>query len=325
MIIKHFEISEKTLTKFDLYLFYGKNEGLQNEIIKQKFIHNFNGKIEKYDETEFIQNYDDIVNSILNKSFFDDKKIFIISRTTDKSLKLIENLQEKNLDEIKIIFKSGALEKKSKLRILFEKEKNLSLTAFYEDNARDLTNIAFEFLNKNNIKLSREAVNLLVNRASGERGNLKTELEKIYNYSLSNKNVSLENVLKLSNLAENYAVNELADSYFLKNKKNIAKILNENNYSNEDCVLIIRTLLGKSKKLRVIIEENIEIRNIDKVISNFKPPIFWKDKENVKKQANSWDLNDLKEVIYKINDLELAVKTNSNQSLNLVSDFVINC
>ena len=132
-------------------------------------------------------------------------------------------------------------------------------------------------------------------------------------------------MLKLSNLAENYAVNELADSYLLKNKKNIAKILNENNYSNEDCVLIIRTLLGKSKKLRVIIEENIEIRNIDKVISNFKPPIFWKDKENVKKQANSWDLNDLKEVIYKINDLELAVKTNSNQSLNLVSDFVINC
>ena len=325
MIIKHFEISEKTLAKFDLYLFYGKNEGLQNEIIKQKFILNFNGKIEKYDETEFIQNYDDIVNSILNKSFFDNKKIFIISRTTDKSLKLIENLQEINLDEIKIIFKSGALEKRSKLRILFEKGKNLALTAFYEDNARDLTNIAFEFLNKNNVKLSREAVNLLVNRASGERRNLKTELEKIYNYSLSNKNVSLENVLKLSNLAENYTVNELADSYFLKNKKSIAKILNENNYSNEDCVLIIRTLLGKSKKLRVIIEENIEIRNMDKVISNFKPPIFWKDKENVKKQANSWDLNDLKEVIYKINDLELAVKTNSNQSLNLVSDFVINC
>tara|TARA_B100000674_G_scaffold468528_1_gene454556 strand:+ start:43 stop:1020 length:978 start_codon:yes stop_codon:yes gene_type:complete len=325
MIIKHFEISEKTLAKFDLYLFYGKNEGLQNEIIKHKLIINFNGKIEKYDETEFIQNYDDIVSSILNKSFFDNKKIFIISRTTEKSIKIIENLKEKNLDEIKIIFKSGALEKKSKLRSLFEKEKNLALTAFYEDNARDLTNIAFEFLNKNNIKLSREAVNLLVNRASGERKNLKTELEKIYNYSLSNKNVSLENVLKLSNLAENYAVNELADSYFLKNKKNIAKILNENIYSNEDCVLIIRTLLGKSKKLRLIIEENLEIRNIDRVISNFKPPIFWKDKENVKNQANSWDLNDLKEVIYKINDLELAVKTNSNQSLNLVSDFVINC
>ena len=325
MIIKHFEISEKTLTKFDLFLFYGKNEGLQNEIIKNKFIVNFKGKIEKYEESDFIQNYEDIVNSILIKSFFDNKKIFIISRTTDKSLKLIENLKEINLDEIKIIFKSGALEKRSKLRNLFEKEKNLALTAFYEDNVRDLTNIAFEFLNKNNIKLSREAVNLLVNRASGERKNLKTELEKIYNYSLTNKNVSLENVLKLSNLAENYAVNELADSYLLKNKKNIAKILNENNYSNEDCVLIIRSLLGKSKKLRVIIEENIEIRNIDKVISNFKPPIFWKDKENVKKQANSWDLNDLKEVIYKINDLELAVKTNSNQSLNLVSDFVINC
>ena len=80
MIIKHFEISEKTLTKFDLFLFYGKNEGLQNEIIKNKFIVNFKGKIEKYEESDFIQNYEDIVNSILIKSFFDNKKIFIISR-----------------------------------------------------------------------------------------------------------------------------------------------------------------------------------------------------------------------------------------------------
>ena len=98
----------------------------------------------------------------------------------------------------------------------------------YEDNIKSLTDLAIKFLNQNNIKISRESLNLLVNRASGDRDNLKIELEKIYNYSISNKSIDLKTVEKLSNLAENYSVNELADSYLSRNKKNISKILNEN-------------------------------------------------------------------------------------------------
>ena len=78
-----------------------------------------------------------------------------------------------------------------------------------------------------------------------------------------------------------------------KNKKNISKILNENSYSDEDCILILRTILNKSKRLLDILERYEKIANLDEVISTTKPPIFWKDKEIVKNQVNMWEIDDL--------------------------------
>ena len=172
--------------------------------------------------------------------------------------------------------------------------------------------------------MSREGINLLIERASGDRKNLKKELEKIYSYSLSNKNLKFDVIRKLTNLAENQNVNELAEQYLSKNTKKVAKILNENVYSDEDCLLILRTILGKSKRLLLIIKKNREVKDIDKVIMATRPPIFWKEKENVKKQATYWDFDNLKDKIYQINKIESLKKTNSKNSLNIVSDFIVN-
>ena len=324
MIIKHFELTKDKISKFNYYLFHGKNEGLKKEIIERNFIKNFNGNIDKYDESYFISNKETIISELLSKSLFEDRKIIIISRVTDKIIKIIDEIVRRNLDELIIILKSEILEKKSKLRQLFEKEKKLASIALYEDTSRDLTRIITEFLNFNKIRLSQESINLLVNRASGDRENLKIELEKIYNYSITNKDINISKIKVLTNLAENYSVNELAENFLLKNKKNISKILNENNYSDEDCILILRTILSKSKRLFNILKRNEELNNIDQVISSTKPPIFWKEKESVKVQANSWKLNDLKNKIYEINEIELLIKNNSKNSLNLVSDFIFN-
>ena len=324
MIIKHFELTKDKISKFNYYLFHGKNEGLKKEIIERNFIKNFKGNIDKYDENYFISNKETIISELLSKSLFEDKKIIIISRVTDKIIKIIDEIVRRNLDELIMILKSEILEKKSKLRQLFEKEKELASIALYEDTFRDLTRIITEFLNFNKIRLSQESINLLVNRASGDRENLKIELEKIYNYSITNKDINISKIKVLTNLAENYSVNELAENFLLKNKKNISKILNENNYSDEDCILILRTILSKSKRLFNILKRNEELNNIDQVISSTKPPIFCKEKESVKVQANSWKLNDLKNKIYEINEIELLIKNNSKNSLNLVSDFIFN-
>ena len=324
MIIKHFELTEDKISKFNYYLFHGKNEGLKKEIIERNFIKNFNGNIDKYDENYLISKKETIISELLSKSLFENRKIIIISRVTDKIIKIIDEIVRRNLDELIIILKSEILEKKSKLRQLFEKEKKLASIALYEDTSRDLTKIITEFLNFNKIRLSQESINLLVNRASGDRENLKIELEKIYNYSITNKDIDISKIKVLTNLAENYSVSELAENFLLKNKKNISKILNENNYSDEDCILILRTILSKSKRLFNILKRNEELNNIDQVISSTKPPIFWKEKESVKVQANSWKLNDLKNKIYEINEIELLIKKNSKNSLNLVSDFIFN-
>ncbi len=324
MIIKSYEINKIELNKFNFFLFYGKNEGAQSEIINQYFIKNFNGKVSKYDENEFINNYEVIASEILTKSLFENEKIIIISRTTDKSLKFIQEIINKEPKDTNFLLKSGPLEKKSKIRSFFERNKKSIVIPFYEESTKSLNFIIEQFIRKNQIKLSRESINLLIERSSGDRANLNTELEKIYNYSISNKNINYNTVRKLSNLSENYAVSEIAESFLSKNKKKTSKILNENIYSDEDCILILRTIANKSKRLLNIIEENNNSNNIDKVISSFKPPIFWKEKEIVKNQVKTWKINDLRSKIYEINNLELILKSNSKNSLNILSDFIIN-
>ncbi len=324
MIIKTQELKKKSFKNFSLFLMYGKNEGFKNDIINNYFLKDFDGEINKYEENSFIENQDEIISELLNKSLFESQKMVIISRVTEKIYKTIQEIIEKKIINISIILKSGVLEKKSKLRNLFEKNKSLIAIPFYEDNSVELYSIATGFLQKNKINLSRESINLLINRASGDRGNLISELNKIYSFSISNKQITLENIERLTNLTENHGVNELVNNYLIKNTKYVAKILNENNYSDDDCILILRTILAKSKKLLVMIEQNKTINNIDEVISKARPPIFWKEKENMKAQLKTWNSDELKGKIYKINQIELTIKSNNKNSLNLISDFIFN-
>jgi len=324
MIIKSFEIEKIKSIKNNLILIYGTNQGYKNQVIKEFFEKLFEGEILRFDENEILNNHEEFISNLMNKSLFDDNKLIIISRTSDKILKFVNEIIERKIEKIKIIINSDNLEKKSKLRILFEKEKEFVCIPFYEDNNKSLSLIAQNFFRQKNIKVSQEIINLLIGRSRGDRGNLINELNKIENLSITKKNIDIEDVLKLTNLSENYSVFELVESYLAKNKKQVSKILNENNYANDECILILRTILNRSKRLLKLKESQIQTGNIDLTISSFKPPIFWKEKDVVKKQIQSWSDDEVKKMIYKINDIEILVKKNSNNSLNFISDFVSN-
>ena len=324
MIKKAFEINKINLNKYSFYLFYGENEGYKNEIIKNKFEKLYSNKVYRYDEKEVLEKKSEFFNSILTKSFFENDKLIIISRATDKIKDIIEEIFLKKIDDIKIILSASILEKKSKLRNYFEKSKDTICIAFYADTTQTLSSIALNFFRENKISLSQETINLIIERCKGNRENLNNELKKIENYSKSEKKISTEDILKLSNLAENYNASELTDNCLAKNIKKTANILNENNYSNEDCILILRTLLIKAKRL-LKLREDVKINNnIEQAITNFKPPIFWKDKEIVKIQVSKWSLNEVKILIYEISNIELLTKKNSSNSLNIISDFLLN-
>ena len=221
MIIKYFQLKKTDKKKLKVLLFYGKNNGLKEDTINQVFLENFDGSLNRYDEQYFIANYENIISELLNESLFENKKIIIISRVSEKIYRFIDDINKRNINDVIIILKTGVLEKKSKLRTFFEKSKTLIIVPFYDDNSQDLTKIIVEFLSKNKIKMSRESINLLINRSSRDRENIKVELEKIYNYSLSNKKIDFEIVKKLSNLTENFGVSELADSFLERNSKNV--------------------------------------------------------------------------------------------------------
>ena len=324
MIIKSFELEKLISSNLNIHLIYGNNEGIKQDIISNFYTKNFKGEVLKYDEQDILNNKDEFISSLVTKSLFDTEKLIIISRGTDKLISLIDEVLEREKIGAKIIIKSSNLEKKSKLRNLFEKEKNVICTPVYEDDTRSLNLIINNFLKNYKLSLSQEIKNILIERSNGDRINLKNELSKLKNLSITKKKLSIEDVLKLSNLAENYSVFELSDNYLAKNSKKVSNILNENNYSSDDCILIIRTILNKSKRLLKIRNEVDNNKNIDQVISTIKPPIFWKEKEIVKKQAQSWSTNEVKNIIFKINDLEALVKKNTANSMLFVSNFISN-
>mgnify|MGYP002642192310 FL=1 len=324
MILKSFELNKIKLNNYKFYLFYGDNEGLKEENIKNLFEKNYKDKIHRYEEKEILDDINIFFNSVLTKSFFDNEKLIIINRATDKIKTIIEELMEKNPEDIQIILNSKNLEKKSSLRKLFEKEKSIVCIPFYEDNNQTLNSIISLFFRNKKIPISQQLINVLVERSRGDRKNLNNELEKIENFSLNKKNLNIQEIIKLTNLADNYSASELVDHSLAKNTRKTVTILGENNYSDEDNIIIIRTLLAKLKRLVKIYDLIDEKNNIEQAISACKPPIFWKDKPLVTQQIRSWKKDGLEQLIYKTNEIELLVKKNSVLAKNILADFIIN-
>jgi len=324
MILKSFELNKLKLENYNFYLFYGDNEGLKEDTIKNFFVKKYQNKIHRYEEKEILDNIDDFYNNVFTKSFFDNEKLIIINRVTDKIREIIEELIEKKTEDIQFILNSKNLEKKSTLRKLFEKQKSIVCIPFYEDNNQTLNSIISLFFRNKKIPISQQLINVLVERSRGDRKNLNNELEKIENFSLNKKNLNIEEIIKLTNLADNYSASELVDHSLAKNTRKTVTIMGENNYSDEDNIIIIRTLLAKLKRLVKIYELVDEKNNIEQAISACKPPIFWKDKPLVIQQIRSWKKDGLEQLIYKTNEIELLVKKNSALAKNILADFIIN-
>ena len=321
MIIKNFEIKKVDLNKNPFVLLYGKNEGLKKqikiELLKNKSI------TSNYEEREILDNADQFIETLVTKSLFESEKLIIINRASDKLLKILSEIVEKKIQDLIIIVDADNLEKKSKIRSFFEKGKNCICIPFYPDTDQILFKIASEYLRKKNISISSSDLNFVVNKCKGDRKFLFTELEKIELFTKNGKKITKENLGRLINLIENHSINELVDSFLSKNKRRTIKILGENNFNRDDCILITRIFLNKLKKILKLSIEYENNKNLDLTISSAKPQIFWKEKEMTKQQILNWDSKNIKKLLYKINNLELLIKKNYDNSINLIIDFML--
>ena len=321
MILKSYEINKVNQKIHHLILFYGKNEGLKSEALNS-LIKNSRNTL-SYEEKEILDNKNNFIESILSKSLFDQQKFIIIKRVTDKILNIIEILHSKKLEDTTIILNSENLEKRSKLRSFFEKDKKLICVPFYPDNDQTLSKLAYNFLRDKKISISPSNINLVINKCSGDRETLVNELQKIEYFVKNGKKINSENISKLINLNENHSISELIDNCLSKNKKKIISILNENNFSNEDCIIITRSFLIKAKKLLALSITFETNKNIELTISSAKPPIFWKEKEITKQQIYEWKPEYIRKLIYSLSEIELQIKKNINNSINIITDFIL--
>ena len=322
MICKFFEIV-KYKDNINFYLFYGENEGQKLETIRSNFS-NFNKEnTYKYNEKDIINNNQIFFERIYSSSFFEKEKLLLISDITDKFLNLVEETLDSKIADVTIILLAKKLEKKSKIRNFFEKNKKTLIVPFYEDTIQNLILIGKKILSDNKISLSQENLNLIIERSQGDRINLKNELEKIISLSKNKNKLELNDILKLTNLSENYSASELADNCLRKNRKKTLNILNENIPSNDDNILILKTFLYKLKRLRKLRINFNKNNDIEKTINSFKPPIFWKDKNTIKDQIKIWNIDDIEGFIIDINNTESLIKRNPQISNQIMSDMIL--
>ena len=320
MIIKSYEIkkNKSNLIKNNFFLLYGENLGLKKDIknfitneVRQK---NKSTEILSLYESEIINDEDTFFNLIYSGSLFSQKKIITIHESTDKLIDIIKDAQNRYSEDIYLIFFSNILDKKSKLRNFFEKEKQLICIPCYLDNEKDLATIAQLELKKNNIILSRESLNLLIEKSNADRNNLRNEIEKIAAYSLNKKKIEIDEIKLLINFSGDYKSDIFVNECLCGNITQYKKIISELYVNTINQILLLRILSNKIHRLLKIKEQNNDQENLENLLNSCKPPIFWKEKPIIKKQLSIWKLNDLKKIIQDINNTEILCKKNPNAS-----------
>jgi len=315
MIIKSYELKKNShsFLSHNSFLLYGENSGLKKDIKNyiEEIIKRSDDNLEllKLYENEITSSDEIFYDFISSDSLFSSKKIIIINEATDKIIKKVNDFYELLPENIYLIVISGILEKKSKLRNFFEKNEKSICIPCYLDNERDLETIIQSEIRKNNLSLSREVINLLIEKSNSDRINLRNELEKIKTYSLKKKMLDLNEIKSLINFSGDYKSEVLINECLCGNITQYKKIISEL-YSNAiNQILHLRILASKVQRLLKIKEQSTKYKNLDDLINASKPTIFWKEKPLVRKQLSIWSLSELKKIIIEINKTELLCKT----------------
>ena len=323
MILKSFNLKQIKNAKSNFFLLYGENEGHKDDLIQDLFLKNFKGETIKYSESQILENKDSFFEICLNESLFANEKIIVINYVTTKLYEILKEITVHEIENKIIILKAGILEKKSRLRQLFEKEKNLVCIAFYQDNHISLYKIANEFFKNQSISISSENINLILEKCSGDRKNLQNELNKILNFCLDKGKITKYEIIKLINFYDDENYFELIDQCLTKNHSKVIKIINNNYFGKNDSIILIRSFLSRLKRIIELKKLMNKVGDIDQSINMFKPPIFWKDKELVKSQMKVWSLVNIQKLMYDLGEIELLIKKQNLNAINILYDFIL--
>ena len=333
MILKKFEIKKElpNFPKYNFFLLYGENIGLKKDIKNaiKKVVEkkkNDTDYLTLY-ENEIMSDEENFFNLVYSGSLFGNQKIITIFDATDKIIKKIEDIYSKNLKDVFFIIFSSILEKKSKLRNFFETNKNTICIPCYLDEQKDLEIIAHTKLKENNITLSRESLNFLIEKSNSDRDNLYNELKKIIAYSLNKKKLELDDIKSLTNFSGDYKSDILVNECLCGNLLQYKKMISEFYINAGNQILLLRILGNKVQRLLKIKGKEDKFKNLENLINNAKPAIFWKEKPLIKKQLSIWTFKELNKIINEINNTELLCKKNPQISkfifINLFSGICI--
>ena len=317
MIFKSYILEQNLdgISNLRMFLFYGENHGLKKEFKEKIKNSNKAQEILNFFQDEIIKNKNILLNEISNKSLFNDKKIIFINEVNEKLIDIINEVSEIIQDE-KIFLFADVLDKRSKLRDFFEKSKLSGITACYQDNEITFRKIIMEKLGSFK-GLSTEIINLIIQNTGLDRNKLNNEIDKITS-CFNNMKIDLKKVDLLLNTKTNSDFNLLKDAALNGNKINTNRLLADTVFEQENNIYYLNLINQRINKLNEI--ENLKSKNsnIELLISNLKPPIFWKDKPILIEQSKKWNKHKIQSALKKTYDTELEIKSNSSIKKDLL-------
>ena len=311
MIFKSY-ILEQNIQPADnhkIFLFYGENQGLKKEFKKNLKVQNKNQEILNFFQDEIIKNKNLLMNEVNNKSLFNEKKIIFINQVNDKILDIVDEIID-NIEDEKIFLFSDILEKKSKLRNYFEKSKSCGITACYQDNEITIRKIIMKKLNGYQ-GLTSQVTNLIIENTGLDRNKVNNEIDKIIS-CFKDKKIDLKKIDLLINMRTNEDFNLLKDEALNGNRIKTNRLLADTVFEAENNIYYLSSINQRINKLNEIENLKQENSNIESVISNLKPTVFWKDKPMLIEQSKKWNKDKLQSALKKTYNTEIEIKSNSS-------------
>lgn len=325
MILKSY-IVEKNLNSifsFKAVLLYGENGGIKEDIKKEIKERNKAEKIINFFQEDLVKNKDILSHEINNTSLFQDKKIIFLHEITDKLFDEISESLSDIKDETKIFIFSNLLDKKSKIRSFFEKEKNLGIIACYQDNERSLSEyIRLKLKNING--LNQEIINLVIENSNMDRKIVSEEILKIQTY-FGTKKIEKNTIKEILNIKTNIKFEQIRDATLVGNKHKVNALIGEMDIVKEDIYLYLNQMSLRVNKLIEVSKINENFKNLNDAIDEIKPKIFWKDKPVYIEQLQRVNSIKLQQIQKDICETEVILKKNSKiESDTIIKNLIVN-
>ncbi len=323
MILKSYllENNPENLNQYNSILFYGENDGLKDDFKDKINILNKTAEIITFYQEDILKDVNILTKNIINESLFNTKKIIIINEADNKILVYLEEVLERVNENIKIFIFCKLLDKKSKIRNNFEKDKNFAIVPCYQDTERTLINYINNTL-KDYKGLTSEITNLIIENSNLNRGTIKNEIKKIKKLFID-KIIDKKKLIELLNIKLDNNFENIRDATILGDKEKVNKLMGEVEFHESDTFMYINQLYVRFNRLIEIKQIENTTKDNELAMESLKPKIFWKEKPIYSKQSRKWDLKRLKVTLNRISNTELLMKTNSAIRNDILLKFLL--
>ena len=325
MILKSFEVENniKNILKFKFILIYGENIGLKDTLKKNIINSNKTSDLVNLYQDDIIKNKNIIADEVKNVSLFTKDKLIILNQINEKIFSEIENLINSE-EDIRLIIFGEMLDKKSKLRNLFEKNSKLAIVPCYNDSDITLRNLVHNEL-KDFKNLNLDKINKVLTYSNLNRKNIINNLEKIKTFYHDNKILSDDTLEVLLNSDRNEIFENIRDAALDGDKNELNNLLNNFTFSKEDSFQYLNVINFRLIKLLEIHKNNMDDNNFEVTITKMKPPIFWKDRPVYLKLLKKWHKQRVIGALNYLGKIENKIKSNSAiNSLSIIKNSITN-